>query len=330
VIAGKKEDLIIDANRAYSQYMMEKGEKHSGSLKTEVPSSMISFLEGGAETLERSRLATEYVLRRMVEGERLDGRKGKILHNRVEVKILAPIPFPRFIIDFNSFEKHVSNYLSLTGRSVPKEWYELPVCYKKNPGSVIGPDELVSWPSYTEKLDFELEMAVYVGRCKDIAAGQGFNPIVGYSVFNDFSARDVQAREMAVGLGPFKGKDFDTAGAFGPCLVTKEEVPDPQNLRMVARVNGETWSEGSTKDMYWKINELVEYASLDETLHPGTILGTGTVGDGCGVELGKLLKPNDVVELQIEGLGTLRNVIGRRASKDSKQQSANRRWINPN
>jgi 2-keto-4-pentenoate hydratase/2-oxohepta-3-ene-1,7-dioic acid hydratase in catechol pathway len=296
----------------------EKGEKHSDSSETEVPSSMIGFLEGGVESIERTRLATEYVMRRLAQGEHLDGQRGKIAYNRIEVKILAPIPFPRFIMDFIAFEKHISNYLSLSGRSVPKEWYEMPVCYKKNPGSVIGLDEMVSWPSYTEKLDFELEMAIYVSRCKNIPAGQGFESIVGYSVFNDFSARDIQAREMAVGLGPFKGKDFDTAGAFGPCLVTKEEVPDPQNLKMVARVNGETWSEGNTKDMYWKINEIVEYASMDETLHPGSILGTGTAGNGSGVELGKFLKPNDVVELQIEGLGTLRNVIGRKASNDSK------------
>lgn len=318
VIAVREEELIIDVNRAYCAYMVEeKGEKNFDSADIEVPSSMISFLEGGAESLERSRRATGYVLRRLKDGEPMRGQDAKIVYEPKEVKILAPIPFPRLIMDFTAFEKHISNYLSLSGRKVPKEWYEMPVCYKKNPGSVIGPEEMVSWPSYTEKLDFELEMAVYMGRCKNVSAGQGLESVVGYSVFNDFSARDVQAREMTVGLGPFKGKDFDTAGSFGPYLVTKDEVEDPQNLKMAARVNGQIWSEGNTRDMYWKINELVEYASMDQTLHPGFILGTGTTGGGSGVELGKFLKPNDVVELQIESLGILRNVIGKQTSKSS-------------
>lgn len=270
---------------------------------------MISLLEVGVEALEKSQRATTYALSRRNAGDRLEG---SVFRRTEEVKLLAPIPFPRLIMDFSAFEKHNSNYLSLTGRKVPKEWYEVPACYKKNPGSVIGPGETVVWPSYTEKLDFELEMAIYIGRAKNVPQGEGLKSVIGYSIFNDFSARDIQAQEMAVGLGPFKGKDFDTAGAFGPYLVTKDEVRDPQNLRMVARVNDEVWAEGNTKDMYWKINQLVEYASKDETLHPGYVLGTGTVGGGSGIEQNKFLKPRDSIELEIEGLGILRNVIGSR------------------
>lgn len=313
-IPAEEPRLIIDLNRAHRAYLKdEKREKGAEELASvELPSSMIGLLEGGVKSLRRGERAVEYALRRRkAKDQTQDGKAGRVAYATDEVKLLAPIPFPRLIMDFMAFEKHISNYLSLTGRTVPKEWYELPACYKKNPGCVIGPGETVSWPRYTKTLDFELEMAIYVWKTKNAPAGEGLKSVMGFSVFNDFSARDIQAKEMAVGLGPFKGKDFDTAGAFGPCLVTKDEVGDPQNLKMVARVNGEVWAEGSTKEMYWKINQLVEYASMEETLHPGYVLGTGTVGGGSGVEKGRFLKPNDIVELEIQGLGVLRNVIGR-------------------
>ena len=131
--------------------------------------------------------------------------------------------------------------------------------------------------------------------------------IFGYLIFNDVSARDIQMREMQGQLGPTKGKDFDTGNILGPWLVTADEVPDPYNLTMVARVNGEEWSRGNSATMHHKFEDMIAYASADETLHAGEFLGSGTVGNGCGLEQGRFLKPNDVVELEIDGLGLLRN-----------------------
>jgi 2-keto-4-pentenoate hydratase/2-oxohepta-3-ene-1,7-dioic acid hydratase in catechol pathway len=133
--------------------------------------------------------------------------------------------------------------------------------------------------------------------------------IFGYTIFNDISARDAQAVEMGGMLGPAKGKDFDTGNVMGPCLVTVDELPDPYNLSMVARVNGEEWGRGNSRDMYWKFEDVIAHISRSETLYPGEFFGSGTVGNGCGLEQMRYLKPGDVVELEVEGIGLLRTRI---------------------
>lgn len=133
--------------------------------------------------------------------------------------------------------------------------------------------------------------------------------IVGYTIFNDMSARDAQALEMPGMLGPAKSKDFDTGNVMGPCLVTADEVPDPYDLQMIARVNGEEWGRGTTRDMRWTFADVIAHISRSETLYPGEVLGSGTVGNGCGLEQLRYLKPGDVVELEIEAIGTLRTRV---------------------
>jgi len=170
----------------------------------------------------------------------------------------------------------------------------------------------VCWPKYTNRLDYELEFGVFIGRIgRDISREQARRHIAGYTIFNDFSARDIQLREMQGRLGLAKGKDFDTGNAMGPYLVTADEVPDPYNLTMVARVNGEEWSGGSSSDMHFKFDDIINYVSQDETLHPGEFIGSGTVGNGSGLELDRWLKPGDVIELEVERLGVLRNRVVR-------------------
>jgi len=199
------------------------------------------------------------------------------------------------------FEEH--------GREKPDEWYGLPAYYKGNPDSVVAPDTTVEWPDYTDMLDYELELAAVVGReCRDVAADEAETYLAGYTVFDDFSARDIQRREMEMGLGPGKGKDF--ANGLGPYLVTPDEF-DPADARMVARVNGEVWSEGNAGEMHHSIGDMLAHASMGETVHPGDVLGTGTVGGGCGADLDRWVDPGDTVELEIEGIGTLRHRLGR-------------------
>nr|WP_243760519.1 fumarylacetoacetate hydrolase family protein [Aestuariicella hydrocarbonica] len=185
-----------------------------------------------------------------------------------------------------------------------------PIYYKCNRFAVIGTDEDVIWPSFSKAMDFELEFACYIGRRgKNISRENARDYIAGFTIFNDMTARDEQGREMPGRLGPAKGKDFDTGNVMGPCLVTLDEIEDPYNLTMIARVNGEEWGRGNTRDMFWKFEDVIAHISREETLHVGEVLGSGTVGNGCGLEQLRYLKPNDVVELEIEQIGVLKTRI---------------------
>jgi 2-keto-4-pentenoate hydratase/2-oxohepta-3-ene-1,7-dioic acid hydratase in catechol pathway len=245
------------------------------------------------------------------------------------VRLLAPVPEPRQMRDFLCFEQHLrqaraNRYLLVGGERVDPDkveiarvWYEQPIYYKCNRFSVVGTGTDVVRPRYCEKFDFELEFGAFLGtRGKDIAREHARSHIFGYCIFNDFSARDAQMREMQGQLGPAKGKDFDTGNAMGPWLVTADEIADPHNLAMVARVNGEEWSRGNSGTMHHKLEDALVHASSEETLYAGEFFGSGTVGGGCGLELGRFLKPGDVVELEVEGLGTLRNRVV--ASRDDR------------
>jgi fumarylacetoacetate (FAA) hydrolase len=180
------------------------------------------------------------------------------------------------------------------------EWYQLPVFYFSNPAAVSGPDDRIAFPPESSAWDYELEAAAIVGSGGAIA---------GFTIMNDWSARDLQKMEMAVGLGPAKGKDFATT--LGPVLVTPDELGDLR-LEMLARVNGEERSRGNLGDIHWPWHELAAHAARNTRLLAGDVLGSGTVGTGCILEHGdgRWLRPGDVVELEVEGIGVLRNVVG--------------------
>ena len=211
--------------------------------------------------------------------------------------------------DFIAFEEHIKTVRSRRGDKVPPAWYELPAYYKGNYRSLIGHDQPLRWPRYTEKLDYELELACIIGKQGiDIPEPQAAGYIGGYAVLNDWSARDIQFQEGSVGLGPSKGKDFGTS--IGPWLVTPDEF-NPKNARMTARINGELWSDGNIGKIHWGFPQMIAHVSMEEMVYPGDILGSGTVGGGCGLELDRWLKPGDVVELEVEGIGLLRNRVVR-------------------
>ena len=240
--------------------------------------------------------------------------KNSILEKRPV--LLAPIPCPPQMRDFLCFEKHLVQAFEAVAKlrgtpaRIPQIWYQRPIFYHPNRFSVCGPDADVPWPAYTERLDFELEFGCYIGRSgKDIPKEKAREHIFGYTIFNDFSARDEQTMEMAGQLGPGKGKDFDNANAMGPCLVTADEIGDPYKLDMKVRVNGEEWGRGNSRDMHWKFEDCIAHASRSETLHAGEFFGSGTVGNGCGLEQMRFLNPGDTVELEVEGIGVLRNRV---------------------
>jgi fumarylacetoacetate (FAA) hydrolase len=219
-----------------------------------------------------------------------------------EIELLAPVLRPPSVRDFYAFEQHVKTARASRGLEMPEEWYRIPVFYFSNPNAIYGPEEEVSYPEGTEELDYELEVAAVIG-----AEGR----IGGFSVMNDWSARDLQRAEMKVGLGPSKGKDFATS--LGPIVVTPDEF-DGSSGSMIARVNGEERSRGELADMYHSWDAIVEHAARNTELCSGDVLGSGTVGTGCILELGdgRWLQPGDVVELEVEGIGVLRNRVGPR------------------
>lgn len=220
-----------------------------------------------------------------------------------DVRLLPPVLRPPSIRDFYAFEQHVRRARELRGVGPPPpEWYEIPVFYFSNPTAVYGPEDTIPFPGGVHELDYELELAAVIG-----ADGK----IGGFTIMNDWSARDLQRAEMAVGLGPAKGKDFATS--LGPAVLTVDET-DGSGLEMVARVNGEERSRGNSRDMHHSWAAIADHAARNTRLLPGDVLGSGTVGTGCILEHGdgRWLQQGDVVELEIEAIGVLRNTIGSR------------------
>lgn len=218
------------------------------------------------------------------------------------------------------FERHLLNSFAqaekLTGRpfAIPDVWYKQPIYYKGNRLSFIGDGETVRWPRYAEHLDLELELAIVVGRAgSDITPADAPDHIWGYTILNDVSARDAQMREMAGQLGPAKGKDFDTGNILGPWVVTADEITHPVALDMSVEVNGERWGGGNSRDMHHDFATILAHISASETIRPGEVIGSGTVGTGCGLEIGRRLEDGDEMALTIEGIGTLRNTIRKNA-----------------
>lgn len=222
---------------------------------------------------------------------------------------LCPLDRLNSFRDFLAFEDHVTRGAQRRGVAVPEYWYQAPIYYKGNHRSIIGPEEDCPWPAYSQHLDFELEVAMVIGvPGRDIAAQSGGDHIFGFTVMNDFSARDIQVKEMSAWLGPAKGKDFATA--LGPCIVTADELGSEPDLEMVCRVNGEEWGRARSSSARWSWAEMIAHVSQAEDIWPGDVYGSGTPGGCCGLDLDRKLSPADIVELEVESIGVLRNRIG--------------------
>jgi 2-keto-4-pentenoate hydratase/2-oxohepta-3-ene-1,7-dioic acid hydratase in catechol pathway len=279
---------------------------------TPVVPSILALIEGGSAELERAR-------------SHVSGSSAQA--SLADVVLHAPYA-PTSVRDFLCFENHLRASVRASMRlklgalpaailgalgffAPPRAWYRAPMFYKGNRFAVRGPGDIVR-PAGVTRLDYELEIACVIGaRCRDVAKEHARDVIFGYTIFNDVTARDWQMHEMGVGfhLGPAKSKDFDGANAIGPVLVTADELPDPYALSMSATVNGVEWSRGSTAQMHWRFEDLIAHVSRGETLHPGELFGSGTVGTGCGLERGAFLADGDVVALTIDHIGTLTNCV---------------------
>jgi 2-keto-4-pentenoate hydratase/2-oxohepta-3-ene-1,7-dioic acid hydratase in catechol pathway len=249
------------------------------------------------------------------------------------VKLLSPVPEPRQIRDFNNFEQHMRDApagmarlkariagqpepdpAALRGPVAPVN-FEQPTFYISNRFSVVGHDADIEWPDYSQWMDYEGEFGVFIGKKgKNIPKERAREHIFGFAVFNDFSARDKQAREMEARMGPTKGKSFDTGNAIGPWIVTRDEIPDARALNVTVRINGDTVGKSSTAGLIHSFEDMIAYISRSETLFPGEFFGSGTVGGCCALESGHWLKPGDVVEVDFDRIGTLRNRVVKRGA----------------
>lgn len=302
---------VVHLALAYRLSLQERGLSQDAAGRVAdalLPGDMVDFLEGGAVSRSAAEEALEWA---GTKGSDKGSGRERVHCARPEIRMLPPLPDPPLIRDFMAFESHLLNIFPKLGRDIPSEWYNLPVYYKGNPASIATHDDDISIPSFGEEvLDFEFELAAVIGSGgTNIPRERALEHVFGYMIYNDFSARGIQGREMSVGLGPAKGKDFERGHVFGPCLVTADEIPNPYDLRMVARINGEICCQGNTATMHWKFEDMIAHASWDEELRTGEILGSGTVGGGSGAELGRYLKRGDMVELEVEKLGILRNRV---------------------
>ena len=251
------------------------------------------------------------------------------------VELLAPLPEPRQMRDAMSFATHIRQssrgMQALQARRTAGEdafrtalaaplgeladvYRNVPIYYITNRFTVKGPGSTVHWPRYSEVMDYELEFGVVTRRSRaNIPVGEAGQHIFGYTIFNDFSARDRQHLEMQGRLGPAKGKSFDGGNVLGPYIVTPDEIGDPQALRVAVRVNGEIRSQADTSGMLFSFEEVLAYASQDETIHAGEFFGSGTVGGCCGLEIGRFLESGDTIELEVEKIGMLRNRVVRQS-----------------
>ena len=290
---------------------------------------MQALIEVGEPALNRAR--------EIVAAAQTGGR-GTI--DTASVKLLAPLPVPAQMRDFLCFEKHLiqlspacamcaprpcpirkkrcARWSQAGTYNVPKFWYERPSFYKPSRFAVCGTDQDVTWPAYSKTIDYELEFACVIGKGgRDISKDKARAHIFGYTIFNDLSARDEQSQEMLSSLGPGKGKDFDNSNPIGPCIVTADEIPDPYALDMIVRVNGIERGRGNSREMGWKYEDCIAFVARDETIHPGELFCSGTVGNGSGLEIGRYVEPGEVVELEVEKIGVLRNRIGANKSNNS-------------
>jgi 2-keto-4-pentenoate hydratase/2-oxohepta-3-ene-1,7-dioic acid hydratase in catechol pathway len=275
----------------------------------EVPPDMIAFLGIGDSGLDWAREASDFVRRTGIDRASC-GRPTR--HPRDRIVLKSPVLRPPGIACFASWKAHLDQAAEKGfNLKFPDRDDDIRPYYKGNPDSVVGPDTVVEFPPYADELDVECEIAAIVGRGgKNLAPDEAEKAIVGYTIFNDISIREVQTKEMRIGLGPTKGKDLDGGNILGPWIVTRDELGDPRDLTMALHVNGEEWSSYKSKGMAWSFADLLSYLSRGQRVHPGHVLTSGSYPGGSGLDLNRKLRRGDKAELRVSGIGALACTIG--------------------
>lgn len=306
-----RDGRVVDVNLAYRRLLADEHSiPRAGAVADAVvPPDMLAFVETGAVATKAAELAVEYALAAAAPQS-----GARLVWGFDDVRLAAPLPNPRSLREFGQFIGHVTQG---GRRRLADAWYEAPHYWKGNPSTIIGPEETIAWPEGVERLDFELEIACVIGKVGvDIDEADALDHVFGFTLFNDICARDLQARELPAGKGPSKSHDF--CSVMGPLLVTPDEL-DLDGLGGRVRVNGEEWAQAATDDMYFSWPTVIAHASRYEGIVPGDVLVSGTL-TGCSAiehhawaDGGPLLQPGDLLELELDGLGLLRNRVGARA-----------------
>jgi 2-keto-4-pentenoate hydratase/2-oxohepta-3-ene-1,7-dioic acid hydratase in catechol pathway len=308
--------FVIDANFAFAAACARQGHP-SPNAKADamMPAALLAYaaLHGTSHALLADTVQAA-VERGGGDLAALRGPRGeRVAFTLDEVRLRPPVPRVPVLRDFAAFEDHLRNTFARMGLTIPDVFYERPTAFKANGTALYGHDDDVPWPRYGDKLDYELEVAAVIGvPARNVDAADAHRHVLGYTMLNDFSVRDIQKGEMNMSTGPFKGKDF--AWGLGPWIVTPDEAGDPAGLRMSVRVNGEVWAESTPGEMQWTFPEIIAYTSQDETLNVGDVLGSGTVNRGCGFEIDRWIAPGDTVEIVGDRIGVLRNRVVRDAA----------------
>lgn len=309
LVDGSQDGRIVDLTLAYTLYLQDATDEPTpeGLAHLRTPPDMIGWLRGGDKSKEAAELALAHVRNGGIEN--VHGHAGEqIVYHRSQVRLLAPLPRPVTFRDFSIYEDHGSlrdgDDLAVR-RYKPENWYKWPPYYKGSPESIFGPEDPIPYPYYTKKLDLEPELGIVVGRTgRNMSEDEALRAIAGYTIVVDCSSRDGQQRDT---LGPAKSKDFATM--VGPCLVTPDEL-DVDDLDVRVSVDGEVWFEGNTSlPRSVLAHQLVAYASDNETLQPGELLGTGTIGTGCSIDLHKWVRVGQTVSIEFEGIGRMQHTI---------------------
>jgi len=308
-----RNDFIIDI--LYAAIYIN--ENHGNSEYLSIPTSLTRALENWDGSFEKLKNLDRSLPNTLIHTYSVHGKP--IAVSSDSVQFFPPVPEPKTFRDFYAFEQHVKIARKNRGLEMNPVWYDLPVFYFSNPTALFGHNDNVPYPEPTQALDYELEIAIIIANGgKNISKDNASSFIAGYTICNDWSARDFQKEEMKLNLGPAKGKDFATS--FGPTMVTPDELEDFTDsngelcLRMTCHVNNELYSQGNLKDLYHSFPKMIERASQNAQLLPGDYIGSGTVGTGCILELDPKnvngwLNKGDTITLTIEGLGTLENKV---------------------
>jgi 2-keto-4-pentenoate hydratase/2-oxohepta-3-ene-1,7-dioic acid hydratase in catechol pathway len=312
-IGAELEGKIVDLNLACAAYFEELNEPDPYDCASfYIPLDMIKFFECGERSKKAAADSLGFVKNRVKRNGKIEGPNGEqVVYEFDEIKIMAPVPRPNVVRDCTVFEEHVRGMEKRRGRDVPDVFYKFPTYVTQSGAIVVGPRDPIFMPRYTKNLDFELELGLYIWKKGiNIPEEDAEKYIAGFTVYNDVSARDQGALEGQMGLGPAKSKAFEHGNIMGPCLVTPDEI-DYNNLKMIARVNGEIVAEDNSKDMYHKFPKIIAHISVDQYLYPGDFIASGTSPHGTTQfsKLGRWLQPGDIVEMEIEGIGLIRNQV---------------------
>jgi 2-keto-4-pentenoate hydratase/2-oxohepta-3-ene-1,7-dioic acid hydratase in catechol pathway len=301
VLVRPEEDRLIDLKKASMLHLMGQGANKVAALRLSealFPGSMSAAIALGDRFIAACNDAA---------ATRADDASLSIK----EVQWL-PASDPSLVRDGLTFLKHIRQFHQKMNLKPTPALLEIPGYFKGSPHTCIGHNAEVVWPEYLQRMDYELELGWVIGReAHNVRPEEARKHLFGVTIFNDFSGRDLQANEFAIGMGPTKCKDF--AYGIGPWITTIDEFKDLSAINMRVRVNGETWADGDSSETLWSVDELIAWVSLDEYAQPGDVIGSGTMGNGSTLEIDKTLEPGDVIELEVDGIGTLRNFLGQKS-----------------